>query len=68
MCSICLSIFCDRATELLDKMECLTCGTKLVLGGVGGGNVAGDGAGETSKKKEKKKKRRREAEDAGVAA
>lgn len=62
VCSICLSIFCT--SDLPDGGTCLTCGTRLQLGGVGEGLVTGD----MGKKKEKKKKKNKDGKESGIGS
>lgn len=75
VCSICLSIFCDEGVGVdVDKLgtakgkavQCLTCGSELIIGS--GGGAAGDVGGEDGTKKKKKKKKGREGGAATAAA
>ncbi|KAB8342765.1 hypothetical protein FH972_022363 [Carpinus fangiana] len=70
VCSICLSIFCEDLKKELGfegrdwpegGVECLTCGTRLVLRGA----TTGQDGGEKEKKKKKKKKDRDRDKESG---
>lgn len=58
VCSICLSIFCDKSLGVLSEEGCITCGTKLGIRGDGIGGWAGGKKPIVVAPKKKKKKKR----------
>lgn len=57
VCSICLSIFCDKSLEVLSTDGCITCGSKLSVRADGVGGWAGGKKPVVVAQKKKKKKR-----------
>lgn len=55
VCSICLSIFCDKSLDVLDREGCLTCGTKLSARGQGVGSIGRAPIVVAPRKKKKKR-------------
>lgn len=66
VCSICLSIFCDKSLGVLSEEGCITCGTKLNVRGDGVGGWAGGKKPIVVAPKKKKKKRRTDGLASGV--